>query len=100
MTDANLEEVDFTTQGGVWVPCAGSVTPWQTHLGSEEYPYDAKAFFDMPLTGTLSNETFSSGDDVTQTLRYFDYYASKVSRATAIEKGFNVISTAIRGRRW
>ena len=44
----------------------------------------------MPLTGTLSNETFSSGDDVTQTLRYFDHYASKVSRATAIEKGFNV----------
>ena len=44
----------------------------------------------MPLTGTFDVETFSSGDDVTQTLRYFDHYASKVSRATAIEKGFNV----------
>ena len=23
---------------------AGSVTPWETHLGSEEYPMDAKSF--------------------------------------------------------
>ena len=26
---------------GLWVPCAGSVTPWGTHLGSEEYEPDA-----------------------------------------------------------
>ena len=27
---------------GLWTPCAGSVTPWNTHLGSEEYEPDAK----------------------------------------------------------
>lgn len=27
---------------GLWNPCAGVVTPWNTHLGSEEYEPDAK----------------------------------------------------------
>ncbi len=35
--------VDFSAVGGLWNPCAGSVTPWNTHLGSEEYPTDARA---------------------------------------------------------
>lgn len=28
--------------GGLWTPCAGSVTPWNTHIGSEEYEPDGK----------------------------------------------------------
>ena len=28
--------IDFSTVGGLWIPCAGSQTPWGTHLGSEE----------------------------------------------------------------
>ena len=38
------EAVDWSAWGGLWVPCAGSVTPWNTHLGSEEYPMDARDF--------------------------------------------------------
>ncbi len=34
--------VSFAADGGLWVPCAGSVTPWGTHLGSEEYEPDAQ----------------------------------------------------------
>ena len=34
--------VDFSADGGLWVPCAGSITPWGTHLGSEEYEPDAQ----------------------------------------------------------
>lgn len=34
--------IDFSMDDGLWVPCAGSVTPWQTHLGSEEYPPNAR----------------------------------------------------------
>lgn len=26
--------------GGLWVPCAGSLTPWNTHAGGEEYEPD------------------------------------------------------------
>ncbi len=28
--------VDFSSVGGIWIPCFGSQTPWNTHLGSEE----------------------------------------------------------------
>ncbi|WP_263832117.1 PhoX family protein [Sulfurospirillum oryzae] len=28
--------IDFSKVGGIWIPCAGSQTPWNTHLGSEE----------------------------------------------------------------
>lgn len=28
--------------GGLWTPCAGSVTPWNTHIGSEEYEPDGE----------------------------------------------------------
>ena len=33
--------LDFSHVNGGWVHCAGSVTPWGTHLGSEEYPPNA-----------------------------------------------------------
>ncbi len=42
LTATDTAPVDFSADGGLWVPCAGSVTPWGTHLGSEEYEPDAK----------------------------------------------------------
>ena len=36
--------MDWSTDGGMWVPCAGSLSPWGTHLGAEEYEPDAKAW--------------------------------------------------------
>lgn len=41
--------VDMAAAGGIWTPCAGSLTPWNTHLGSEEYEPDARVFHDRPL---------------------------------------------------
>ncbi|MCO6185120.1 PhoX family phosphatase [Rhizobium sp. L1K21] len=41
MTPISTRPVDFSSVGGLWVPCAGSVTPWNTHLGSEEYSPNA-----------------------------------------------------------
>ena len=43
LTPMNTESIDFSDWGGLWVPCAGSVTPWGSHLGSEEYPPNARA---------------------------------------------------------
>ena len=42
LTPISTRSIDFSAWGGLWVPCAGSVTPWNTHLGSEEYPPDAR----------------------------------------------------------
>jgi secreted PhoX family phosphatase len=39
----STKPINFSAFGGLWVPCAGSVTPWNTHLGSEEYPPDARS---------------------------------------------------------
>ena len=38
----DIEAIDWSQWGGLWNPCAGSVTPWQSHLGSEEYAPDAR----------------------------------------------------------
>ena len=43
--DIDKDSMQFISQKdyhGGWVHCAGSVTPWQTALGSEEYEIDAK----------------------------------------------------------
>jgi len=38
----SIKPVDFSSVNGLWIPCAGSLSPWNTHLGSEEYEPDAR----------------------------------------------------------
>lgn len=40
----DLQKIDFSAVDGLWIPCNGSLTPWNTHLGSEEYEPDARAY--------------------------------------------------------
>ncbi len=40
----STKPIDFSGVNGLWTPCAGSVSPWNTHLGSEEYPNDARQY--------------------------------------------------------
>jgi uncharacterized protein len=44
-----LRNIDMGSVGGLWIPCAASRTPWNTHLGGEEYEPNAKQFADEPL---------------------------------------------------
>ncbi|MBI3444941.1 MAG: DUF839 domain-containing protein [Magnetospirillum sp.] len=41
--------VDARAIGGIWIPCNGSTTPWNTHLGSEEYEPNAAYYETRPL---------------------------------------------------
>lgn len=41
LTAISTKPIDGSKVGGTWTHCAGSVTPWGTHLGSEEYEPDA-----------------------------------------------------------
>ncbi|MCJ8014102.1 DUF839 domain-containing protein [Paenibacillus sp. KQZ6P-2] len=50
----DLKKIDFSGVDGLWIPCNGSLTPWNTHLGSEEYEPDARAFEADP-TQTFTN---------------------------------------------
>ncbi|TGK09643.1 DUF839 domain-containing protein [Leptospira selangorensis] len=44
LTATSTRYVDMSGVKGIYIPCAGSVSPWNTHLGSEEYePNAAKA---------------------------------------------------------
>ena len=79
MQVVNMKPVDFSAHGGLWVPCAGSVTPWQTHIGSEEYEPDAKKFYMDPTTGSR----------VRDFLRYWGHYGkSDYTAAEAMAGGF------------
>ena len=51
--------IDFSSVGGLWVPCAGSVTPWMTHLGSEEYPADARAHFEAKELSDIDDYNYA-----------------------------------------
>jgi hypothetical protein len=42
LTALNTRFMDVSAIHGLWWPCAGSVTAWNSHLGSEEYEPDAK----------------------------------------------------------
>ncbi|MDG4554016.1 MAG: DUF839 domain-containing protein [Candidatus Competibacter sp.] len=36
LTATTVRPIDFSGVNGLWIPCFGSQTPWNTHLGSEE----------------------------------------------------------------
>ena len=54
----HTEPIDFSSIGGLWTPCAGSITPWGTHLGSEEYPSDGREFAEVRTTSDLETRAF------------------------------------------
>lgn len=54
-----VEKIDFKSVNGLWIPCNGSLSPWNTHLGSEEYEPDARLFLDPTSKVRSQVETFS-----------------------------------------
>lgn len=46
---AQLRNVNLSAVKGIWIPCAGSLTPWNTHIGGEEYEPNAQIFEHEPL---------------------------------------------------
>lgn len=38
---SSIKNIDTKDVGGLWITCAASMTPWTTHLGSEEYEPNA-----------------------------------------------------------
>jgi uncharacterized protein len=46
----DLQNVAMNAVDGLWIPCAGELTPWNTHIGGEEYEPDARTYENSPLT--------------------------------------------------
>lgn len=58
LTATDTKNIDFSSVGGLWIPCAGSVSPWGTHLGSEEYEPDASLVYKTkPMTDYFSGDS-------------------------------------------
>jgi len=57
LTPVKTKNIDFSGFGGGWVHCAGSVTPWGTHLGSEEYEPDARK---VTASGYLNKDGYGN----------------------------------------
>ncbi len=70
--------LDFSHVAGGWVHCAGSVTPWDTHLGSEEYEPDQRQR--DPATGSINSYYDAMGD----------YYGGDLLALNPYDYGFNV----------
>jgi len=61
MTATNQSNIDFSNVGGLWIPCAGSQTPWNTHLGAEE---DYDLFLAKKVDGGIKalNDIYFNGE--------------------------------------
>ncbi|MGV8988086.1 MAG: PhoX family protein [Cypionkella sp.] len=57
LTAVSSKPIDTSKVGGIWQPCAGSVTAWGTHLGSEEYPDNARTTEDAKEIKDLEEDT-------------------------------------------
>ena len=54
---ASMSQIDQSGVDGGWVHCAASVTPWTTHLASEEYEPDAKK---LPTATEVAADGYSA----------------------------------------
>lgn len=64
LTAVSQQPVNFAGVDGLWIPCAGGPTPWNTHLGSEE-DYD---LYYVDSNGAVSNTTSQNA----MTTNYFN----------------------------
>lgn len=84
LTAASTTAIDLSGINGIWNPCAGSVTPWQTHLGSEEYEPDARKGQSSAnsMAGFFGGGSVLGGD-ATQVNPYFWGYPVEIAVSDA-----------------
>ena len=91
LTITDMTPIDFSDFGGLWTPCAGSLSPWNTHLGSEEYEPDARAHEANPEKSTVTQHARNYYQD--NTLIGNPYLYGYVPEVSIDEKGQ---STAVK----
>ncbi|HYE35939.1 PhoX family protein [Methylocaldum sp.] len=76
---ADYRNISFGNVNGLWIACAASLSPWNTHLGSEEYEPDAKVRGGGAKTG--------DSDDTTDIASFSRYYFGDAAHANAYHYG-------------
>ncbi|MDR7239595.1 Ig-like domain-containing protein [Neobacillus drentensis] len=92
-----VKKIDFSDVNGLWIPCNGSLSPWNTHLGSEEYEPDARSFeLDANSSARTSVESFAQlyfGDKSKANPYFYGYIPEiqvKKSGKVKVEKHYNL----------
>lgn len=96
LTVTNSEPVNFADYSGTWILCAGSYSPWNTHLGGEEYEPDARYFEEAQcLTSAecgdnslevIDEDGFGSTIGM---LRYFGIYANETTSMEEVRAAYD-----------
>jgi len=71
LTVVNSQPVLFTEYGGLWTPCGGSMTPWGSRLGSEEYEPNARAIADLTAETNMTSWATTQGSYIIPFMRHF-----------------------------
>lgn len=81
LTPNDVTKIDFSTVNGLWIPCNGSLSPWNTHLGSEEYEPDAREFEVLDSKTRSQVETFAQlyFNDKSKANPYFYGYTPEIT---------------------
>lgn len=78
LTATAQEPIDFAGVNGLWIPCAGGPSPWNTHLGSEE---DYDLYF-VNTDGTYDTKTSAGLQAMTE------LYFNNAKQANPYDYGF------------
>lgn len=96
LTAKDVKKIDFSSVNGLWIPCNGSLSPWNTHLGSEEYEPDAYQFESNPTSSARTwTESFAQlyfGDKAKANPYYYGFIPEiKVNKdgTTKVEKHYS-----------
>lgn len=96
LTTKEVKKIDFSSVNGLWIPCNGSLSPWNTHLGSEEYEPDARTFESSPASSVRSQvESFAKlyFGDASKANPYFYGFIPEITvnkdGSTSVEKHYS-----------
>jgi len=92
---SRVSNIDTKDVGGLWITCAASMTPWTTHLGSEEYEPDAKLVELGTGSGTdsLGGPNAYFGDTTTANVYNYGYIHETTvtaAGATSVKKHYSM----------
>ena len=94
LTVKNYFNVPTADAHGLWITCAGSISPWNTHLSSEEYEPDAWVVHNNTAGSVLtqflefSKNTFGDASPTTyQTATANPYHYGHVPEVTVLANG-------------
>ena len=77
LTTVSVRNIDMSSVRGLWIPCAGSLSPWNTHLGSEEYEPDARCVAEPACAsgavGLDAMNRYLDPSGATRPARVYDY---------------------------